>query len=177
MNILMRLMWTVTLMLSAALVSGSPQQGTSQKGMSQTGAAQYGTAQHGVMMGDRGTQGYGKPGYEMQGSMMNHEQKLAMRKQMQTMQETMERIRKEQDPKKRQALMQKHSAQITQSLHMMNMMPDKSGTMTRQEMQNMMRSMNQGMGAMNEHMGMMQMLMGQMMEHESLQKQERMGEP
>ena len=68
-------------------------------------------------------QQHGK-GQNMQGNMMmnmmSHDQMMAMHKHMQSMRETMKKIKNEDDPDKRKKLMQEHMEEMQKGMHMMN---------------------------------------------------------
>jgi hypothetical protein len=107
--------------------------------------------------------GDGDSGHEHSGEpmgMMNQDKMMAMDQHMQDMQSLMAEIREEDDPERRQQLMQEHMQQMQSSMGMMEGMmaagPDNAQTdsnaSSMQKMQNRMEMMQKMMRQMMSHM-------------------------
>lgn len=100
-------------------------------------------------------------------NMMSHEQMMSMHEHMKDMQSTMKKIQSEKDPKKRQALMDKHMSSMQTGMHMMNKGMMNKGMMNKSDKKMDNSEMMKNMGT---RMDMMQMMMGQMAEHMKMQE-------
>ena len=92
---------------------------------------------------------------------------MAMHEHMQDMQSLMSEIREEDDPERRQQLMQEHMLQMQSSMGMMEGMRGGAGSDDDQTDANAtsMQEMQDRMQMMQERMQMMHMMMRQMMSH------------
>lgn len=98
--------------------------------------------------------------------MMSQEQMKEMHNHMQEMQKLMTSINQENDPEKREVLLQEHMKSMQRGMNMM------MGDMKTQR-PNM--NMDERMSMMEQRMGMMQMMMGQMLESDGQQQKQRHG--
>ena len=97
------------------------------------------------------------------GDMMMDKQKVTgIHQQMRENQSLMERIKDEQDPSKRDEMMQQHMGSMHKQMEMMN------GMMGSENLDATPGDMGKRMDMMNQRMNMMQMMMNQMNEHQSL---------